>query len=252
MSDTIEFPVSIKEDRTADLKQAIVAIHELSERFRDQRVAEFIAKPFLGKERSIAKVIRSVLKHRSSPADSATATDSHQLPIPESVDNSPSVEPDASVASLCGPRAEKSEPQPFAGGEIVFHPDRVTLSDVAILVNSRVKQMRKILGALRHRTSAGNYIARGGPGYRLHEWITVRDAEPETTEQDTIPTIEQPTRRDQILEILRRGQKLRSTNIAVELGCSVKTAKRELDALRIDGLVEFVGPTKTGTYQLRE
>ncbi len=40
MSDSIEFPVSIKEDRAADLKQAIVAIHELSERFRDQSAVE--------------------------------------------------------------------------------------------------------------------------------------------------------------------------------------------------------------------
>lgn len=53
------------------------------------------------------------------------------------------------------------------------------------------------------------------------------------------------------LEILRRGYKLRSTNIATDLGCLAKTVKRELDALRIEEFIEFIGPTKTGTYQLR-
>ncbi len=262
--------------------------------------AEFIAKPFQS-DRSIAKVIRSVLKGRSSTEDRAVAKDSHRTPTTELVVLAPGKDPDASVASLCGPRAEKPEPQPFAGGEMVFHEDRVTLCGVTILVNSRAKQMRKILGALRPRTTAGSYIARsgpelaselsitggqngvegairdfrknaadillvqldvisglqdiirsGGPGYRFNEWISICNAEQEPTQQATVTIVEQPARRGQILETLRRGQKLRSTNIATELGCSAETVKRELDALRSDGLVEFVGPTKTGTYQLRK
>lgn len=182
---------------------------------------------------------------------------------------------------------------------MVFHSDRITLCDFTILVNSRAKQMRKILDKLRHRNKAGTYVARsgpelaeelgiqtgqngvagavrdfrknvsdalleqlalecgpqdiirsGGPGYRFNEWITTCDADPEPIEQPTVAINQQPTRRDRILDILRRGQKLRSCNIATELGCSAKTVKRELDALRTEGLVEFVGPTKTGTYQL--
>ena len=44
--------------------------------------------------------------------------------------------------------------------------------------------------------------------------------------------------------------KLRSTCIANHLGCSLKTVKRELETLRLAGKIEFIGPSKTGTYQL--
>ena len=53
-----------------------------------------------------------------------------------------------------------------------------------------------------------------------------------------------------ILELLGDGGKLRSTCIANHLGCSLKTVKRELETLRLAGRIEFIGPSKTGTYQL--
>jgi DNA-binding NarL/FixJ family response regulator len=92
-------------------------------------------------------------------------------------------------------------------------------------------------------------IRSGGPGCRYHEWITVRDArsaELESAERDGTPT----SRRQEIFDLLREGGKLRSTCIATHLGCSLKTVKRELDALRWERRIEFVGPSKTGTYQL--
>jgi hypothetical protein len=52
------------------------------------------------------------------------------------------------------------------------------------------------------------------------------------------------------LELLGDGGKLRSTCIANHLGCSLKTVKRELETLRLAGRIEFIGPSKTGTYQL--
>lgn len=58
------------------------------------------------------------------------------------------------------------------------------------------------------------------------------------------------SRRELILTLLRQSGKMRSTNIASELGCSLKTVKRELDTLRLAGHIEFVGPSKTGTYRL--
>jgi Mn-dependent DtxR family transcriptional regulator len=42
----------------------------------------------------------------------------------------------------------------------------------------------------------------------------------------------------------------RSIDIAFELGCSLKTVKSELDELRLAGQIKFVGPSKTGSYQL--
>jgi DNA-binding IclR family transcriptional regulator len=59
-------------------------------------------------------------------------------------------------------------------------------------------------------------------------------------------------RRLRILELLGDGGKLRSTCIANHLGCSLKTVKRELETLRLAGRIEFIGPSKTGTYQLVE
>ena len=50
--------------------------------------------------------------------------------------------------------------------------------------------------------------------------------------------------------MLGDGGKLRSTCIATHLGCSLKTVKRELETLRLAGKIEFIGPNKTGTYQL--
>lgn len=37
---------------------------------------------------------------------------------------------------------------------------------------------------------------------------------------------------------------------AEKLRCSYTTAKREVDALKADDRIEFVGPTKTGHYML--
>jgi hypothetical protein len=168
---------------------------------------------------------------------------------------------------------------------MVFHADRVTLCDVTVLVNSRAKQMRRILDELRRRGTKGAFVARsgpelvdligirggqnsvagavrdfrnnvtetllehlgivcgsqdiirsGGPGYRLNEWITIRDAESGVaglSEANDAPA-EDPDdgRRERILAELRKGERLRAPAIAAKLGCAARTIKRELDALR--------------------
>lgn len=86
-------------------------------------------------------------------------------------------------------------------------------------------------------------------GYRLHEWIRL-EGEDKTSPQ--IVADEEPNRRDQILKMLSGGKRLRTTAIAASLGCSQATAKRELDVLRNDEVIEFIGPSKTGGYQLRK
>lgn len=60
------------------------------------------------------------------------------------------------------------------------------------------------------------------------------------------PQLGSATRRSQILSALKNGRKLRTRALAAELGCSIVTAKRELDGLRGQGTVEFVGPAKLG------
>jgi CheY-like chemotaxis protein len=91
-------------------------------------------------------------------------------------------------------------------------------------------------------------IRSGGPGYRLNEWIRIEDGSQSKTQ-----TVEDEgqSRRDRILELLAGGKRLRTAAIAESLGCSQATAKRELDFLRSTGAIEFIGPSKTGGYQLR-
>ena len=92
-------------------------------------------------------------------------------------------------------------------------------------------------------------ISSGGRGYRFNDWITIRDTR--KAETDPIEIEDTPaSRRQRILELLGDGGKLRSTCIANHLGCSLKTVKRELETLRLAGRIEFIGPSKTGTYQL--
>jgi CheY-like chemotaxis protein/biotin operon repressor len=262
--------------------------------------SEFIAKPFSNKGRTLASVIRKVLRDHSRKV---AATSSQSPP---------------------------AEERPFAGGEMVFHAERVELCDVTVLTNARSGQMRLILDELKRRNGAGNYVAysgpelvartkcrsgqngvagcirdfrkvvsetlraqlglicgsqdvirSGGPGYRLHEWITVRDAAGDDTgsfggddvpangnhDPVNVPAIaehdpandpanghDDPAnpRRQWILAELGRGRQLRAPAIASELGCSAKTVKRELDGLRAEGRIEFVGPSKTGYYRLKE
>ena len=50
--------------------------------------------------------------------------------------------------------------------------------------------------------------------------------------------------------MIRSGERLRVPGFAEKLGCSYTTAKREIDALKADGRIEFVGPSKTGHYTL--
>jgi predicted HTH transcriptional regulator len=77
----------------------------------------------------------------------------------------------------------------------------------------------------------------------------IRDAR--KADSDPIEIEDTPaSRRQRILELLGDGGKLRSTCIATHLGCSLKTVKRELETLRLAGKIEFIGPKKTGTYQL--
>lgn len=50
---------------------------------------------------------------------------------------------------------------------------------------------------------------------------------------------------------LRKGRQLRAPEIATQLWCSAKTIKRDMEALRDAGQIEFVGPPKTGHYRLK-
>ncbi len=124
-------------------------------------------------------------------------------------------------------------------------------------------------------------IQSGGAGYRLAEWITVRNGEPGSAgsspagqtpgnvhdartdngdlghdldhEQDHDLDHAAPgeRRRAWIIARLRAGQQLRVPAIARGLKCSAATAKRELEVLKSQGRIEFVGSARTGFYRLK-
>ena len=106
----------------------------------------------------------------------------------------------------------------------------------------------------------------GYQGYRLRQWIKVRWAEEAPLPADdrvsdrddrdndrvNAPTnVRVKRRREWIIAQLGGGRKLRVPDIAKALGCSEKTAQRDLGALRKAGNVEFTGSPRAGHYRLK-
>lgn len=95
-------------------------------------------------------------------------------------------------------------------------------------------------------------IESGGSGYRLRPWITVLQGRSVATlavvtgaAVDTLAT-----QRAYVLAELAKGRHLRAPALAEELRCSESTIKRVLETLKTEGKISFVGPAKTGSYQL--
>lgn len=96
-------------------------------------------------------------------------------------------------------------------------------------------------------------------GYRLNSRIVVKDLRAADLRfaDASIPSVDVDTadalaneRRQQILALVRAGERLRVPGIAARLRCSCTTAKREVDALKDEGKIEFEGAAKTGYYKL--
>ncbi|MCL2646091.1 MAG: response regulator [Phycisphaerales bacterium] len=102
-------------------------------------------------------------------------------------------------------------------------------------------------------------IETANAGYRFNAWITIKNPPPPITEarQDGKQKMEEfsddPSiqRQLQILALLSSGERLRVPAIQDKLGLSFITAKREVDALRVQGKIEFVGAAKTGYWRKR-
>jgi hypothetical protein len=112
-------------------------------------------------------------------------------------------------------------------------------------------------------------ILSGGRGYRFADCVSVRDGDlPETapiTDMDSesdlpnvrngyvpnVPDDAAGARRVWILQRLAEGVQLKAPDVATQFKCSVKTAQRDLQSLKNEGLVEFSGSTRTGYYLLR-
>ena len=73
------------------------------------------------------------------------------------------------------------------------------------------------------------------------------DPDPDDPDRSTNASKE---RREWILHRMAEGKQLRAKHVAEHFNCSIPTAKRDLQALKRDGKIEFVGSTRSGDYRL--
>jgi hypothetical protein len=66
----------------------------------------------------------------------------------------------------------------------------------------------------------------------------------------SVPDAAAKARRTWILRELSKGRQLRAPYVKQKFGCSMKTAKRDLQALKRTGQIEFTGNSRTGYYRL--
>jgi hypothetical protein len=111
-------------------------------------------------------------------------------------------------------------------------------------------------------------ILSGGPGYRLAETISVQFRDPPMLSDNAgIDDLDNESngdvrdvfdvrddasavRRSWILQELAKERQLKAPDVAEQYSCSVKTAQRDLTALKDEGKIEFVGAPRTGYYRL--
>lgn len=94
------------------------------------------------------------------------------------------------------------------------------------------------------------------PGNRFAECLTVRYDSPvvitditDTAEPEDVRDDEAARRREWIIEQLKAGVQLKAPLVASRFKRSKKTAQRDLDPLRDEGTIEFVGDPRTVYYR---
>lgn len=101
-------------------------------------------------------------------------------------------------------------------------------------------------------------IETSSAGYRLKNWIVVKDVRNAVRDQPGRRHVESGTedveseRQERIIALIRAGERLRVPGFAERLHCSYSTAKRAVDVLKASGVIVFVGAAKTGYYDLVE
>ena len=138
--------------------------------------------------------------------------------------------------------------------------------------NTVIKTLKEESGLICGRQDV---IQSGDHGYRLNEWITVRENDsdftvPQPSGHGTVNgTVNAPSgtvkgrvngtvsgivndrvekRRRWILAALQDGRQMRVPELARGLQCSLRTARRELDWLKSHDMIKFVGAPRTGYY----
>lgn len=126
----------------------------------------------------------------------------------------------------------------------------------------RIDIHEQLLTKKRINCGRRDIILSGGPEYRLSERVSVRyvgqpvitDTEqPEDVPHDDVRDVcnvpdEAVARRQWILQQLAEGRELKAPMVVNQFKCSVKTAQRDLRALKDVEKIEYVGTPRTGYY----
>ena len=99
-------------------------------------------------------------------------------------------------------------------------------------------------------------------GYPLPDWQELGSAfrvifyphpEIKVAPEPAVPVNVPVNERQQwFLNQLGAGNKVKAADVAAHWNVTEKTAKRDIAALKKHGMIEFVGPPKTGFYRIRE
>ncbi|MEI8197559.1 MAG: hypothetical protein WCI73_16820, partial [Phycisphaerae bacterium] len=242
-------------------------------------VVDFINKPFPRTGRTLASVIQSVLNRTCRKRDPAAK---HLKPENPFQGGELVFYPDR--VELCGvtvvssgkscqmwtildaltQRLDNGRYKSFEGNALANRVDGAGgQGSIAGSVRDFRRHVAEELGReLGLKVERDDVIETSKAGYRLNARIAVKDHRnigacpvphpPISVMHDKIstgPDDAATERREQILAMLQSGERLRVPGIAAKMGCSYTTAKREVDALKIEGHIEFVGPAKTGYYK---
>ncbi|KAA0219680.1 MAG: response regulator [Phycisphaerae bacterium] len=250
---------------------------------------DYIAKPFNRSKRPFDEIIRSVLSTNGA-APKAGVT------IQRKFDGGELIYYPDRIELLGETIAERSERGNFCAVLERLrekHPDGrlkpARANDlVRLFKGGRARQntVSSCIGALRDRITCilgrrgiacgpDDVIVSGGPGYRLSEWIIVRngcgdiagtsgrdiagtcgdtDVSDVPAPDDDVPAspanVPLNDRQHWVLDQLRQGVQLERAHLEKHFGIGSKTAKRDLSDLTDRGLIEFVRTPRPGHYRI--
>jgi len=244
---------------------------EIAASLCEHGVVDFINKPFPRTGRTLASVIHSVLdrtRRKQTAADHTTNkpdkpfqggemvfyTDRVELCGITVVSSSKSAQMWAILDAL-KQRLNENRYRAFPGSALAGKGGQ---GSVAGSIRDFRRNVAELLGReLGLLLKPQDVIETSSSGYRLKNWIVVKDlrqtvrAQAGNRIEATIEDAESG-RQEQIVELIRAGERLRVPEFAKRLHCSYSTAKRAVDALKANGVIVFVGATKTGYYDLVE
>jgi len=243
---------------------------EIAASLCEHGVVDFINKPFPRTGRTLASVIQSVLnrtQRKHAPADHAANKPDKPFQGGELVFYADRVE-------LCGitvvssskstqmwtildtlkQRLSEERYRAFPGSALAGKGGQ---GSVAGSIRDFRRNVAELLGReLDLLVKPKDVIETSSSGYRLKNWITVKDVRRAVCtgsgcgRTETVPEDAEAERQERIIELIRAGEQLRVPEFAKRLHCSYSTAKRSVDALKADGRIVFVGATKTGHYDM--